>query len=347
MEDETKSYLVQILSELCNEFEAVITLEPDFKRAGYIDFPSGKRVFFKGTSFDINGQGAGLIAKDKEYAARFLAMAGLRVPEGVLCFSPRYIEKMRRKNAAVANKLSAFETAIRYSEASEFPLIVKPNEGSEGDGVRLVSNAEGLCLHIGRLFEEHERVLVQRPCKGEDFRLVVLDGAVISAYRRLPLRIEGDGRSTVAQKMDEVANALRKSGRNPTLVLDRGAVSEFLASRGRSLSDVPENGEVWTLLPNANLSTGGLAEDVTENVCDEFAHIAAQSAKALGLRYAGVDLLCDSLDRFDPEYVVLEVNSAPGLNNFGRSGERQNEKVVGLYRELMAAVELGDSHGKE
>lgn len=339
VDTEAKNYLAQILQSLCHDFGANITLEPEFERAGYIDFPNGKRVFFKGTSFDINGQGSGLIAKDKEYAARFLALAGLPVPVGILCFSPSYIEKLSRKNATLAKGLSAYDKAIKFSETYSFPLIVKPNEGSEGDGVRLVFNREALCLHLSRLFDEHERVLVQCPCDGEDFRIVVLDGEVISAYRRTPLSVVGDGVSTVAQKMDEVAEELRASGRNPALVLDRAAVREFLVTSDRSLSDVLGHGEVWPLLPNANLSMGGAVEDVTEAVCDEFCSIAARAAAALGLRYAGVDLLCAGLEHFDETYVVLEVNSAPGLNNFGRSGERQNHKVFGLYRKLMAACE--------
>lgn len=341
MASEIQNFLAQILENLCVEFDANIVFEPEFRRSGYIDFTNGKRVFFKGTSFDINGQGAGLIAKDKEYAARFLALAELAVPVGVLCFSPGYIEKLCRKNPTVAGGLSAYDAALTFSETHSFPLIVKPNEGSEGDGVRLVFDREVLCLHLSRLFSEHERVLVQRPCNGEDFRIVVLDGEVISAYRRTPLSVVGDGTSTVTQKMDEVGDNLKISGRNPALVLDRAAVQEFLATSGRSLSDVPDDGEVWRLLPNANLSMGGAVEDVTEMVCEEFRSIAARAAAALGLRYAGVDLLCAGLDTFDESYVVLEVNSAPGLNNFGRSGERQNEKVVSLYKKLLTAAAGG------
>ncbi len=333
------NYLFGILTSLCSEIDAKIVVDPAFKRAGYIEFLNGKRAFFKGTSFDINGQGSSQIARDKDYSAYFLAMEGLQVPQGVLCFSPRFIEKIRRKNADVARALASFSVAIEFAEKHSYPVIVKPNEGAEGDGVRRITDVDGLCLHLGRLFEEHERVLVQRQYDGLDHRIVVLDGEVISAYRRTPLSIVGDGVSTVAEQMHTVADNLRRSGVTPSLVFDQVSISDFLTTSGRSLDNVPEAGDVWPLLPNANLSMGGRVDDMTDCVCQEFGDIATRAASALGLRYAGVDILCSGLDAFDPSYVVLEVNSAPGLNNFGRSGERENDEVVGLYRRLLAALE--------
>ncbi|NOR60925.1 MAG: ATP-dependent carboxylate-amine ligase [Rhodobacteraceae bacterium] len=335
MIERSQNYLANILSTLCAEIGASLFLEPVFQRAGYIEFKNGKKVFFKGTSFDINGQGAAQIAKDKDYSARFLAMSGLQVPEGVLCFSPRFTEKMMRKNAEAARQLTSFSNAIAFAEQHGYPLIVKPNEGSEGDGVRRIVGVEDLCLHISKLFNEHERVLVQRQYDGSDYRVVVLDGNVISAYRRIPLNIVGDGTASVIDLMQAKAKEIKNSGRNPTLVLDQFAISEFLAVSGRSSTDIPGDGEVWPLLPNANLSMGGEIEDVTDVICPEFSEISAQAASALGLRYAGVDILCSGIHQFDPSYIVLEVNSAPGLNNFGRSGKRKNDKVVELYRVLI------------
>ncbi len=52
---------------------------------------------------------------------------------------------------------------------------------------------------VRSIFEKHNIVLVQKLVTGRDYRLVVLDDKVISAYQRMPLSVVGDGDSTIRQ----------------------------------------------------------------------------------------------------------------------------------------------------
>ncbi|HMW19240.1 MAG TPA: Mur ligase family protein, partial [Accumulibacter sp.] len=78
---------------------------------------------------------------------------------------------------------------------------------------------------------------------------------------------------------------------------------------------VPPRGVRVILRNNANLSTGGTATDVTDDVHPEFAAQAVAAAQTIGLDIAGVDVVCDSVLRPLEEQGggIVEVNAAPGL----------------------------------
>ena len=61
-----------------------------------------------------------------------------------------------------------------------------------------------------------------------------------------------------------------------------------------------------------------------------------EAARALGLRFAGVDLIATGPD--DPAPVVLEVNAGPGLSYFHRLGAREAETVERIYEGLVDAL---------
>jgi hypothetical protein len=65
---------------------------------------------------------------------------------------------------------------------------------------------------------------------------------------------------------------------------------------------------------NANLSTGGTATDVTDDVHPEVAARAIAAAQMVGLDICGVDVVCELvLSRWKQGGGIVEVNAAPGL----------------------------------
>ena len=78
---------------------------------------------------------------------------------------------------------------------------------------------------------------------------------------------------------------------------------------------MPRKGTRVFLRNNANLSTGGTATDVTDDVHPEIAARAVAAAKMIGLDLCGVDVVCESVLRPLENQAggVIEVNAAPGL----------------------------------
>lgn len=331
----SKPYLLQILEDLCPEFGASMHVEPKYGYAGYIEFPSGRRRFFRRTSLDINGQGASTITKDKDYCIHFLGEGGYHVPEGVLLFSPRYRADMKLRNPGIAKSLSSIQPALDLINRHEFPVFVKPNEGSGGNGVHLVQSFDELFDALLALFPDHPRVLVQRPVPGRDYRVVVLENEVMCAYERRALSVESDGTHSLGTLIDKRIKALGTQGGGKMVALSDPRIADHLQAQGLEFDQVVEAGRVVNLLPNANLSTGGEAIDITGEISPRIKEICVSATRALGLIFAGVDILCEDATMEDTNYTILEINSAPGLYNFSELGQAQDSKVRMLYGKLM------------
>jgi cyanophycin synthetase len=160
--------------------------------------------------------------------------------------------------------------------------------------------------------------MVERFLPGSDFRLLVVGDRLIAAARREPPQVIGDGVQTVAQLIDQVnADPLRGDGHATTLTkmrIDEIALAR-LKVQSHTLDTVPAKGERVVLRNNANLSTGGTATDVTDDVHPEVAARAVAAARMIGLDICGVDVVCETMLRPLEEQRggVVEVNAAPGL----------------------------------
>ena len=206
------------------------------------------------------------IARDKAYADYFLRRMGYPVISGEVFYTPQWCKSVGSRRGPNA--------AYRYAKRIGFPVIVKPNSKSQGSGVRKVRNKRELLRAI-KSFEHNERVfLVQRVATGHDYRIVVLDGRVISAYERLPLSVTGNGRMTIAQLLRKKQASFISIGRDTVLKPQDDRITTELRRQGMTRRTVPNKGEKIVLLPNANLSTGGDAVDVTAVIHPKWATLA-------------------------------------------------------------------------
>jgi cyanophycin synthetase len=165
---------------------------------------------------------------------------------------------------------------------------------------------------------EGSSVLVERFAQGADHRLLVVGDRMIAAARRDPPRVQGDGKSTVAELVAVVnADPLRGEDHSTSLskmLLDAIGLA-VLAGQGYTPDSIPAAGTQVLLRQNGNLSTGGSATDVTDRVHPENAARAVDAARVVGLDVAGVDVICGDISRPLEEQggIVVEVNAAPGL----------------------------------
>jgi cyanophycin synthetase len=88
-----------------------------------------------------------------------------------------------------------------------------------------------------------------------------------------------------------------------------------LAEQGLTPGSVPAAGRTVLIRRNANLSTGGTAIDVTDEVHPTIAARAIDAARVVGLDIAGIDVVACDLNRPLEEQhgAIVEVNAAPGL----------------------------------
>jgi cyanophycin synthetase len=219
-------------------------------------------------------------------------------------------------------KGTAIETLdeLKYSiESLGFPLVIKPADGNQGRGVTTnITTFEQAEKALSFASTVCDRVIVERYIPGFDYRLLMVDGKLAAAAKRTPPHVVGDGKLSVQQLIDEV-NSDPKRGNGHENVLTKiqvGPAAKFILSRKNyTLNTVLKKNEILYLDYVANLSKGGTAEDVTDEVHPDVVKVAARVSKITGLDICGIDLMAQTLTKPLAETggVVLEVNAAPGF----------------------------------
>lgn len=238
-------------------------------------------------------------ACDKSMTKEILKGCGLPVPEGEVAHS---IEEI-------------FDSADRLG----FPLVLKPFNGRQGQGVITHIKNKDELFNVAHCLESHvQKYIVERHFEGHDYRLLVVDGKLAAASLRLPPYVIGNGRETIRNLIEkENQNPLRGEGHEKPMskIPLTHTVTCYLEKQNRNLGSIPKKGEVIQVVGNANLSTGGKAIDVTEQVHPTIRKVAIGAANAINLDVAGIDFICQDISKpFDyTKMAIIEVNAAPGI----------------------------------
>ncbi|HET7795603.1 MAG TPA: cyanophycin synthetase [Rhizobacter sp.] len=247
---------------------------------------------------DSTGAVAESIAQDKDLTKRLLAAAGVPVPRG--------------------RPVTSVEDGWAVAQELGLPVVVKPRDGNQGKGVTVNIVDREHFDHAYRVADEIGEVMVEQFLPGHDFRLLVVGNKLVAAARRDPPYVVGDGVLSVRALVDKVnADPRRGDGHATSLTrvrLDDIAVAR-LGLQGLTVDSVPALGQRVVLRNNANLSTGGTATDVTDDVHPEVAARAVNAARMVGLEICGVDVVCETVGvpLEQQRGGVVEVNAAPGL----------------------------------
>ncbi len=261
------------------------------------------------------------IAGDKMLAKRFLARAGIPVPDGTVA----------RTEAE----------AIRALDSLGGPVVIKPRNGNHGRCISVGVRTEAEAGHAYRRAAAGSgsaEVIVERYVPGQDYRVLVVDGRVTAAAELRPPSVTGDGTHTVIELIDEL-NADPRRGPGHSRALTRITVDDallaHLADDGLRPGSVPAAGRLVPLRRNGNLSTGGTSKDVTGQIHPDVAELCRRAAGVTGLDICGVDLRLEDIGAplfgaalagggqpggHGPagkprrqEAAVLELNACPGL----------------------------------
>lgn len=238
------------------------------------------------------------LASDKETTKKLLKEAAIPVPEG-------------RRVKTVEGALDAFDELGP-------PVVLKPADGHQGQGVSLNLETPEQVAEAFKQAKKHSwAVLVERFLKGKDYRALVVNGRLVAASERMPAHVVGDGQRTVLELVRLLnMDPRRGSGHEKPMskvLIDKIALA-LLKKAGLRLDSVPLQGQVVLLRGCANLSTGGTAKDVTDQVHPEVKFMCERAARAIGLDVCGVDMILEDI-RLPVGRTggVVEVNASPGL----------------------------------
>lgn len=264
------------------------------------------------------------LACDKEGTKNILGAAGVPVPRGT-----------------VINYLDELEGAIE--DVGGYPIVLKPLDGNHGRGITIDINSwevaeEAYDLASGA--SKTKSVIVERYYTGRDHRVLVVNGQVVAVAERVPANVVGDGKSTVEQLVEEV-NRDPQRGDGHDNVLTRITIDkltlDLLEKQGYAMDSVLPAGKRVFLRATANLSTGGIAVDRTDEIHPENVWLFSRVAKIIGLDIAGIDVVTDDISQplRDTNGVIVEVNAAPGFRMHVAPSQGLPRNVAGAVFDML------------
>ena len=253
------------------------------------------------------------ISRDKDLTKSILESCGVPIPQG----------------RAVQNAQDAWEAAQELG----LPVVVKPVDGNHGRGVFInLETQQEIEAAYAVAVDEGSGVLVERFIRGNEHRLLIVNGELAAAAKGQEALVTGDGIHTINDLIALQINSDPRRGRgedqplNPVRI-DSAARLELKRQGFEADSVAPLGCEV---LIQRN---GNVAFDCTDDVHPDVAAIAAIAARAVGLDVAGIDLVTEDISRPLSETggAIVEVNAGPGLLMHLKPAE-------GLPREVGKAI---------
>lgn len=214
--------------------------------------------------------------------------------------------------------LKTLSRARQFLLESEVPCVVKPAAGTgAGQGITTgIQTGEQLGWAVARAARFHSQMVIEKQIPGDNFRLLFCNGVLLDIVKRCPPKVIGDGTSNI-KKLIALENERRLSSwkiAQSILRIDQD-LTQTLATQGLTLKSVPEAEVEIQIKTVVNDNSAEENKTAMNDFCDEAIRVCLDSADAIGVNLAGVDVITSDPTRPLEETggVVLEVNTTPGL----------------------------------
>jgi glutathione synthase/RimK-type ligase-like ATP-grasp enzyme len=247
----------------------------------------------------LNSAIAHQIANDKAATAEVLNLSGVPCIPHALFLGP--------KLAAYAPASGSWEAVLGLLDEYPAGLVVKPNEGTSGDCVFLVTTRPKLEAAAARIFSAYPSLAVSPYVEIEDeVRVVLVDDLPVVVYSKDRPFVVGDGKHSLLELALAATSAAQRSAMLSRMItdLDRADLDAIVPAGHRRVLN-------W----RHNLDSGArpvlLEQGEARDACVD---IAIKAAKAIGIRFGSIDVV-----RVGGAWQILEVNAGVKMEALSRS----------------------------
>src|SRR5690606_533586 len=131
------------------------------------------------------------------------------------------------------------------------------------------------------------RVLLESFHPGHDLRVVVINYQVVAAAIRQPAQICGDGRKTVRELIEKQSRKRQASTDGERRIPVDEETQRTVEDAGFTFDNVLPANQTLQVRRTANLHTGGVLVDVTDELHPTLRDAAVQAARALEIPVVG------------------------------------------------------------
>ena len=232
----------------------------------------------------------------------------------------------------------------------EKPVVIKPTGLTAGKGVTVgidsIQKAKdafdfakaAIGTRVRRSWQE--KIMIQEQVQGEDYRLLVINGKLQIATKRIPAFIIGDGIKTVEELIKQENLDPRRNTINPAHIIKPIKIDkplmDCLKEQNLTLESIPPKELKVYVRKVASMSQGGITQDFTDSVSKEIKNMVETVATSMHAFTLGVDVMCKDISKplTKDNGAILEVNTMPEvyLNMYPILGT-QREYVADIYIE--------------
>jgi D-alanine-D-alanine ligase-like ATP-grasp enzyme len=267
-----------------------------------------------------NNATAATLASDKYFTNRILQDAGIPTLGGDYFF----LHDRHRAHRPAGHER---EDALDYFRKLDTVAFVKPLLGSRGDFAQALHGEAALIEYMRGVSAYYDAILIQPAVSGLEYRVFLLDDAVVYSAVKSPPFVLGDGTRPIRDLLAAHNAVLQSRGLSPAAVA---------MDRDTSLDAVLPKDERWESPGRMNLSAGGTM--VLEAPRSEATlTLAKNAARALGLRVAAVDMFTD-IGGDSEAMAVIEVNSNPSIRLLEQSG--RGDLILKIWHHTFTAMGL-------
>jgi glutathione synthase/RimK-type ligase-like ATP-grasp enzyme len=251
-----------------------------------------------GYDLGLNNAVAHRIANDKAATSEVLSLSGLAAVPHALFLNPRL--------HAHLPPAGSWEAMLGLLAEHRAGIVVKPNEGTSGRFVFLVTSKPKLEPAVQRIFESHASLAISPYLDiAQEIRVVLLDETPLVVYSKNRPTVVGDGERSLLELAIAATSAERRAA-----VL-RGMTDDL----GRDQLDaIVPAGERRMLNWRHNLEAGSQPILLHQGeIRDTCIALAAKAASTIGIRFASVDVVS-----VGGRWLVLEINSGVMMESLSR-----------------------------
>lgn len=254
---------------------------------------NGITKFIVGYAFPLNDAACFKIVRNKNLCSEILSANNIPNVPHQLILSPDILQKRKSKNGN-------YKIIEQFISENSFPLLVKKNNSSKGEGVYLLHSEPELESTLSKVYLT-DASLCLSPFRENirEFRNIILDGKCLLSYEKQIPFIVGDGKRTVIELLSEFLKKNQDANAKPG--------SLFESSLTEMYGNVPKANERIFLQWKHNRFIGTKYE-IIEN--EELTQIAVNAAKSVNGIFVSVDII--KSEKFGLE--VLEINASVGIH---------------------------------
>ena len=223
--------------------------------------------------------------------------------------------------------------AITFAKTYGFPLVIKPNVSGFSRGSHFpIRNFKELwrAIFFAKLW--WPSTVIEQYLEGNNYRVVVAQGQIMSVLQRYSPFVEGNGTDTINTLIDAENSIREEMGLYPCIhPLQKGSVTQrFLKKQNLTLNSVPAKGEIITLFYRISLAPGGVVRTIDKQTLPAVnQELFKKVLEMFDANILGIDVILEKgieTDYRDQKCIFLEVNSRPYLkmHDYPRYGEKED-----------------------